>query len=54
VGDRLTISGRMDIVRDVELLLGEHELCLVVQLIRDELPRPSTGEANCPRNLSPS
>ena len=36
VGDRITIGSRTGIVRDVEPLLGEHELRLVVQLTRDE------------------
>ena len=37
VGERITIGSRTGIVRDVEPLLGEHELRLVVQLTRDEL-----------------
>jgi hypothetical protein len=36
VGDRITIGSRTGIVRDVEPLLGEHELRLVVQLTHDE------------------
>jgi hypothetical protein len=36
VGDRIKIGSRTGIVRDVEPLLGEHELRLVVQLTRDE------------------
>lgn len=36
VGDRIAIGGHMGVVRDVEPLLGEHELRLVVQLTRDE------------------
>jgi hypothetical protein len=32
VGERMTIGSRTGIVRDVEPLLGEHELRLVVQL----------------------
>jgi hypothetical protein len=35
VGDRLQIGGREGIVRTVEPLLGERELRLVVQLVRD-------------------
>lgn len=34
-GDRIAIGGHMGIVRDVEPLLGEHELRLVVQLTGD-------------------
>lgn len=37
VGKRITIGSRAGIVRDVEPLLGEHELRLVVQLTIDEL-----------------
>ena len=36
-GDRIMIGSRAGIVRDVEPLLGEHELRLVVQLTRDEV-----------------
>jgi hypothetical protein len=36
VGDRLVIGGQAGIVRRVEPLLGEKELRLVVQLLRDE------------------
>jgi hypothetical protein len=36
VGDRLVIGGQPGIVRRVEPLLGEQELRLVVQLLRDE------------------
>lgn len=32
VGDRVAIGGRTGIVRDVDPLLGEHELRLVLQL----------------------
>ena len=35
VGDRLPIGGREGIVRTVEPLLGELELRLVVQLVRE-------------------
>lgn len=35
VGERITIGSRSGIVRDVEPLLGEHELRLVVQLTRE-------------------
>lgn len=35
VGDRIPIGGRDGIVRAVEPLLGERELRLVVQLIRE-------------------
>jgi hypothetical protein len=37
VGERLAIGSRVGIVRDVGPLLGERELRLVVQLVRDEL-----------------
>jgi hypothetical protein len=36
VGERLMIGSRPGIVRSVEPLLGEQELRLVVQLLRDE------------------
>jgi len=36
VGERVTIGGHNGIVRAVEPLLGERELRLVVQLLRDE------------------
>ena len=36
IGERLLIAGRPGIVRTVELLLGELELHLVVQLLRDD------------------
>jgi hypothetical protein len=36
VGDRLEISGQEGIVRSVEPLLGEQELRVVVQLLRDD------------------
>jgi hypothetical protein len=36
VGDRIALGSRTGSVRDVEPLLGEHELRLVVQLTRDE------------------
>jgi hypothetical protein len=39
VGDRITIGGCMGIARDVEPLLGDHELRLVVQVTGDELCR---------------
>jgi hypothetical protein len=35
VGDRLEINGQVGIVRAIEPLLGERELRLVVQLVRD-------------------
>jgi hypothetical protein len=35
VGERLEIRGQIGIVRAVEPLLGEHELRLVVQHVRD-------------------
>ena len=35
VGERVTIGGREGIVRAVDPLLGERELRLVVQLVRD-------------------
>ena len=37
VGDRLEISGQPGIARTIEPLLGEHELRLVVQLVRDRV-----------------
>jgi hypothetical protein len=37
VGERLEIAGQLGIVRTVEPLLGEHELRLVVQLVRDRI-----------------
>jgi len=36
IGERLVIAGRPGIVRAVEPLLGEIELHLVVQLLRDD------------------
>jgi hypothetical protein len=36
VGDRITIGGRTGIVRDVDPLLGEHELRLVLELSGNE------------------
>jgi hypothetical protein len=39
VGDRITIGGRMGIVRDVDPMLGQHELRLVVQLSDIEFRR---------------
>jgi len=35
IGDRVTLGGREGIARSVEPILGEHELRLVVQLVRD-------------------
>lgn len=35
VGDRITIGARTGIVREVAPRLGEHELHLVVQLLRE-------------------
>lgn len=40
VGERIKIGSHSGIVRAIEPLLGERELHLVVQLLRDE---PSTG-----------
>ena len=37
VGDRLEINGQPGIVRTIEPLLGEHELRLVEQLVRDRV-----------------
>jgi hypothetical protein len=37
VGDWLEINGQPWIVRTIEPLLGEHELRLVVQLVRDRV-----------------
>jgi hypothetical protein len=39
VGDRITIGGRAGVVRDVDPLLGDHELRLVLQLSDNEAPR---------------
>jgi hypothetical protein len=39
VGDRVAIGGRTGIVRDVDPLLGEHELRLVLQLTDNEFSR---------------
>ena len=36
VGDRIVIAGRPGIVRSVEPRLGERELDLVVQLVREQ------------------
>jgi hypothetical protein len=35
IGDRIEIGGHPGIVRAIEPLLGEHELRIVVQLVRD-------------------
>ncbi|MGZ4357240.1 MAG: hypothetical protein ACXVRU_10560 [Gaiellaceae bacterium] len=35
VGERLTMSGQPGIVRSIEPVLNEHELRLVVQLLRE-------------------
>jgi len=37
VGDRLEIGGQLGIVRTTEPLLGEREVRLVVQLVRDRI-----------------
>jgi hypothetical protein len=37
VGSRLEINGQLGIVRTIEPLLGERELRLVVQLVRDRI-----------------
>jgi len=37
VGERLVIGGKAGIVRAVEPLLGERELRLVVQLLREDI-----------------
>jgi hypothetical protein len=37
VGARLEINGQLGIVRTIEPLLGERELRLVVQLVRDRI-----------------
>jgi hypothetical protein len=37
VGDRLEIGGPLGIVRTTELLLGEREVRLVVQFVRDRI-----------------
>lgn len=36
IGERITIGGQAGIVRTIEPLLGERELRLVVQLLRDD------------------
>jgi hypothetical protein len=36
VGERIAIGGHSGIVRSIEPLLGERELRLVVQLLRDD------------------
>lgn len=38
VGERITIGSHSGVVRATEALLGERELRLVVQLLRDEPP----------------
>jgi hypothetical protein len=35
IGHRVTLGGREGIARSIEPILGEHELRLVVQLVRD-------------------
>ena len=37
VGSRLEINGQLGVVRTIEPLLGERELRLVVQLVRDRI-----------------
>jgi hypothetical protein len=37
VGERITISGRPGVVRSIEPVLGERELHLVIQLLRDNV-----------------
>ena len=37
VGSRLEINGQLGIVRTIEPLLGERELRLVVELVRDRI-----------------
>ena len=37
VGDRLEINGQLGIVRTIEPLLGDRELRLAVQLVRDRI-----------------
>jgi hypothetical protein len=37
VGDRLEIGGQLGVVRTIEPLLGEREVRLVVQLVRDRI-----------------
>jgi hypothetical protein len=37
IGDRLEIGGQLGIVRTTELLLGEREVRLVVQFVRDRI-----------------
>ncbi len=36
IGERITIGGKVGIVRTIEPLLAERELRLVVELLRDE------------------
>jgi hypothetical protein len=35
VGERITISGRLGVVRSIEPVLGEQELHVAIQLFRD-------------------
>lgn len=37
VGDQLEVNGQLGIVRTIEPLLGDRELRLVVQLLRDRV-----------------
>jgi hypothetical protein len=37
VGDRLELNGQLGIVRTIEPLLGDRELRLAVQLVRDRI-----------------
>ena len=39
VGERITIGSHTAIIRSIEPLLGQHELLLVVQLIRNDHAR---------------
>jgi hypothetical protein len=37
VGERITISGRLGVVRSIEPVLGEQELHVAIQLFRDSV-----------------
>jgi len=39
VGERITLSGRLGVVRSIEPVLGERDLHMVVQLFRDQISR---------------
>ncbi len=37
VGERITLSGRLGVVRSIEPVLGERDLHMVIQLFRDNV-----------------